>query len=236
MHEDDIRQYFGWFKKQLNNIYAVERREFRKLLTVAMLDALARAYLPKEDKNRVRFTKLVRDLGGWQECERVSLPQLSYRIEKTPSLASSSLAQGVDARLSTWSFGSVIRLNRDAKRDELEQIAQGPDDRRLFSESLHLNLLYEYRNLLVHEFREPGYAMEVTGAEDDQPYYMGMSHPDGRDTWELTYPIAFFKRTARNVIGGLEKKFVGDDANPYAAYDFGSVWVHKKDATPKAGP
>ena len=85
----------------------------------------------------------------------------------------------------------------------------------------------------MHEFREPGYPMEVTGAEDDQPYYMGMSHPEGRDTWELTYPIVFFERTARNVIDGLEQKFAGDDANPYAAYDFGSVWVHKKNATPK---
>lgn len=236
MHTDHIQQYFGWFREQLEKIYSLEPREFRKLLTVPMLDALARAYLPTEDKNRVRFISLVRDFGEWQERERVSLPQLAYRIEKIPAFSTSDLANAVEERLSTWSSGSIIRLGVDATPDELMPIAHSTQDRSLISESVHLNLFYEYRCLLVHEFREPGYSIEVTGEQDDQPYYIGMIHPDGRDTWELTYPVAFFKRTALAVIEGLEDKFLRDDANPYAAYDFGSVWVHKKDAKLKTNP
>jgi len=166
----------------------------------------------------------------------ISLPQLSYHIEKKPTLASSDLSQNVDERISAWSPGSIIRLDADAQRDGLEKIAQNNGGRRLICYSVHVNLLYGYRNLLVHEFREPGYGMEVTGNDDDQPYYMGMTHPDGRDTWELTYPIAFFRLIAGNVIDGLERKFLGDDIDPYAAYDFGSVWVSKKGATPKENP
>jgi len=76
-----------------------------------------------------------------------------------------------------------------------------PADQRLvnqlsLSSFTHLNLLYQYRNSLVHELREPGHGMEFHQNHDDEPFYHGMTivEADGFSgkTLELVYPLNFY--------------------------------------------
>ena len=99
--------------------------------------------------------------------------------------------------------------------------ATTPEEQRQVDRHTHLNLLWVYRNNLVHEFREPGYDMGVIG---DEPYYMGMEDEQGISRWELAYPTTFFAALAERALANLTKQLDGKDLDPYAFYEFGSVW------------
>lgn len=232
VHEGHIVRYFEFFRERMRAIGAVEDRTFRKLLAVSVLDHLGRVFGASEGRSpnvHDRFVNVVERFGAWREGSNVSLPQVSYRIDASPGSASRGFQDAVSERLGMWQAGAVVRLDTDPAPAELAPFALTPFDRNALKESTHLELLYGYRNYLVHETREPGYGLEFPSAHDEGPSYVGIRHIDeGRESWELTYPAGFFLRLLANVLEGLEADFRVRDVNPYTLSDFGSVWAGRQ--------
>ncbi len=88
------------------------------------------------------------------------------------------------------------------------------------SEYQHITLLYRYRNRLVHESREPGYAMEAFG-DHPAPYYHGYL---GKSDWHLGYPLAMFEQLVRRGLAGFRCYLEANDIDPYEALDNAQRW------------
>jgi hypothetical protein len=109
-----------------------------------------------------------------------------------------------------------------------------PADQKLVSQlSLssftHLNLLYQYRNSLVHELREPGHGMEFH-KEHGEPFYhgsttVGTNAYSREETLELVYPLNFYFGLTENVINNVERYLRKNAIDPYRCYRFGSSWI-----------
>ncbi len=73
--------------------------------------------------------------------------------------------------------------------DFLVGLSSTEQEEKAINESRYYELLYRYRNYLVHESREPGNAMEIV--PEDEAYYHGYV---GEDRLFLAYPLSLFQR------------------------------------------
>lgn len=92
----------------------------------------------------------------------------------------------------------------------------------------HVNLLWFYRNSLVHEFRPLGFGIEFP--DDTVPFYMTMDDMDATGKlipggWELVYPVKFFADITSKSISNLETYLRDNGLNPISSYDVGSYWL-----------
>lgn len=224
--QDAIKQYCSYFREQFDKIDTVEPRLYQKILLVALLDTWARAKYPVQG-NKERFVNLITDCSDWKDCNRVSLPQLLYLLELSPEASKGNLIKEVTDRFGKWEKGRIYRLDIDPWIDESAPFATTAFEQKLIADSRHADLLYVYRNHLVHEFREPGYGMEISD-DDTSPYYHGMTYSGGgQDTWELVYPTGFFKNIAAHSLNNLEQYLQSNNIDPYTLYKFGSIWKRK---------
>jgi len=220
----EINRYCSYFEEQLEKVSRVEEHLYKKILLVTMLDTWARARYPNVQSNTERFTSLIRECANWPDSNRISLPQLSFLLQTSPATGS-KLKREVDKRLDSWQDDRIYRLPEvDPWANELKSFAT-TDEQKLLDNCRHADLLYTYRNYLVHEFREPGHGIEKSG-DDTTPYYLYSEDRDlqGRDTWELIYPIGFFISIARCSLESLKRYLLDNDYNPYSFYKFGSIW------------
>jgi hypothetical protein len=239
-NKEDINKYCFHFKERLEEIKTIENRLYQKILIVTMIDSLAHAVYPG-DKVRERFIKFVKNFSGWKDHCRVSLPQLALNLQSDST--DSELRIRVKERLDSWKNGRIYRINEvDPCKQELEKLATTQEYRKLIENSFHAELLYTYRNHLVHEFREPGHPPEIS-SDNTSPYYCGVTeiydeirdgtYSDGelreimrssRRTWELVYPLGFFVSISEKSLASLRRRLEEDDLNPYSSYQFGSIW------------
>lgn len=106
---------------------------------------------------------------------------------------------------------------------ELLPLAQA-NEAKLIAECQYFELFYTYRNCLVHEFREPGYGWDVSGA-GVQPFYMSYLGREGQ--WERTFPTRFFQRLLDSTIEGVRDHLLREKIDPYTRFEFGSMWSGK---------
>ncbi len=218
-----IEKFMGYFTDQLRRIGGLESDHYRKTLFVTLIDTLSRAAVPHlKDKNRERFLGFVDGWGDWPDRERVSLPQLMGNLASERELADGRLGAEVRRRLGVWRDGRTYYAADDPAKEELLEFVADDRERRLIDQHTHLSLLWVYRNMLVHEFREPGYDMGVLD-DDAVPYYM-MQREEGLSRWELAYPTSFFAALAERTLLNLKKHLQANDLDPYAFYEFGSTW------------
>ena len=220
---DSIARYCSYLDGELPRIHSVESRLHSKILLVALLDTLARVRNPDTQSNKERFLRLISACTDWADSERVSL----YQMSLTPSL-SSALRQLTSQSIDKWSYGHMHGLERDPLISDVLPIADTETQRIEIQKSKHANLLYIYRNHLVHEFREPGKGSEMDHT-DNVPYYHVLSHMSHegkieKDTWELVYPLGFFFRLAESSIVHIRTYLTNNHLNPYLAYDLGTKW------------
>ncbi len=198
------------------------------LLYVTMLDTLAgvrfhrKAYPELSRQNRARFSRFVTEHCSWPEAQLVSLPFLLERL-KEQKLESGTLGQFVTemvSRFSTKDGGTVEASAMDEPATALLQRATTEKEEAAISDYEHIALLYRYRNRLVHESRQPGYAMEVF-ADHPAPYYHGYL---GRSDWHLGYPLSMFERLVRNGLASFRSYLEANAIDPYAALDNAQRW------------
>jgi len=224
-NRENIETYCSFFEEQLVQIQKLKDRLHKKILLLVILDTLSRARYPQTETNKARFLQLLKEHIGWQDGQRVSL----YRaLLLSPSANPSKLKDFVYASVGEWKNWGPFDIKTDPLMDEINALAATDDERKLLSDSTHLNLLYAYRNHLIHEFREPGQGME-TDQRKKSPHYYPMNHiqtdeHDERESWELVYPLGFFVELAESCLRNLKHYLSENDLDPYSSYKFGTVW------------
>ena len=92
----------------------------------------------------------------------------------------------------------------DEPFEKLIELSTTEQEEKTIVENRHYELLYRYRNYLVHESKQPGNSMEI--APEEEAYYHDYV---GKDKLFLAYPINMFigilKRSITYVKGYLEE-------------------------------
>lgn len=223
MPKKQINQYCQYFQEQLEAISSIDRHMHQKILIVSILDTWARVRVPKLDGNRKRFTCLIRERTGWSDHNRVSMPLLNLSLESFSKSKAERLKREVQSKLINFKYGHITNMNEvDPVISDIIDFAETDDERKLVEDTEHVNLLYTYRNHLVHEFNEPGHGFSITN--NFSPYYHGMGTLDGNNSIELVYPQAFFMKIAKDTLANLEIYLKANSLDPYAFYEFGTFW------------
>lgn len=218
VHRDAIEQFIGYFEGHIKTIEAVKPVVYRKLLYAAALDPLARAAFG-DIKHRERITRLIDDLTSWPAKKLVSLPQLELAL-KEQERTRFRLYRRVHGQLKQWAPGHVLRIIESPPLAELQPFAS-PEEQKTLNRCRYTALFYTYRNNLVHEFRQPGYGIEMSSDKyKDQPYY----HSEIGGPWQLVFPVAFFSSLYKDAVRGLETFLKRHDRDPYEQFRFGSLW------------
>ena len=233
-----ISLYIGHFRKKVQRLkdYALDPEDLllKKNILVSVLDALSRTTSNYADGTRGRFTGIVANFGDWPNHSRVSAPHISYFLRNLRSPAYESARAFIAEIIRKNSHGGFVTLSSDPEFEDMKKLWPAQADQKLvnqlsLSSFTHLNLLYEYRNSLVHELREPGRGMEFH-ENHNEPFYHGMTtiEIDGSSmskTLELVYPLNFYFLLTENVINNVERYLRKSAIDPYCCYRFGSSWV-----------
>ncbi|MFC7519047.1 hypothetical protein ACFQUU_29015 [Herbaspirillum sp. GCM10030257] len=224
-HATAIDKFVDYFHEQGLKIDQVNSLLYRKVLYATALDPVARAAFGNEETHRNRVCRVLAELAGWPYADRVSLPQLCMALLEG-DLESSPLYANARGRLNHWPSGHVLTVNGSPKLSELSHLATDKRSTEILYSCQYVPLFYTYRNNLVHEFREPGYGMEMS-SDGSQPYYHSMSNPEGDDSWELVFPVGFFSKIYSGALKGLKEYLLKADVDPYDRFNFGSRWRAK---------
>jgi hypothetical protein len=220
----DIEQYIDHFRTKHAELEQVEQRLHCKVLVVTMLDALARGRYPKA-RSRERFVKLIEDHSNWPHATAVSASQLAMMLQQRGGAATCRVSDEFVRRLHDscrrHKPSRIDGLDIDPTSDEL--LSRHQHELRLANEAKHSSLLYQYRCVLVHEYREPGYGFEFDKREL-APFYHEAEGESGTVRIELVYPAGWFLALVPPILDSLATYYVHENQNPYDSYDFGSPW------------
>jgi|Deesub1362A_J573_1020465.scaffolds.fasta_scaffold17006_2 hypothetical protein len=220
---DAIDQYIAYFRAQNQEIAVVAHPTFKKILYLVEIDALSRAFFPTEARNRRHMVRFIDTCSNWNDKDRVSAVQLKFALEEN-GILSGQLYDSINQRINSWSFGQIIRPDQDLTFGEARCLST-PREFQYVKDARYAELLYTYRNHLLHEFREPGYGIDLGTDLPSTPYYLGMDHPDNeQSSWELVFPAQFLHALCEGCINGLEVYLSENNLNPYNAYEFGTMW------------
>ena len=236
--DSSIETYISHFREIVQRLrdYNLDPKDrlLKKNILVSVLDALSRTTSNCADGNRERFTGIVANFGDWPNHSRISAPHLSYFLRNLRSPDYEGARVFIAAVIRKNSRPGFVTLSSDPEFDEVKKLWPVPADQKLVSQlSLssftHLNLLYQYRNSLVHEFREPGEGMEFNSTHDE-PFYHELTTVDddgslGKETLELVYPLNFYFKLTDSVIKNVEIYLRKNAIDPYSCYRFGSSWI-----------
>lgn len=224
---DDVENYIHHFHTRVDAIRASDTGVTeKKILLVTMLSALAVGRYPNTERDSQRFQDLIRDHSDWPDGYLLFMPELAGRI--TPCLRNrlhSELLSRIEGNKALRTDVQASRISR-AFPSPCEVLPDGASehDKQFLERGSLLRLLYDYRNTLVHEFREPGHGFEFDTRERE-PYCHTVSDlNDGPEKLELVYPIGFFDRLVDSVLRSLKYWYTEVGVNPYEHYDFGSPW------------
>lgn len=205
----------------------------KKLLYSAILDGIAFAVVPitegKKLSNKKRYIYLIENLADWDDCRRVSLPHLSRFLEEVNDSKFTPIRNLV-SQYFCWRSSEKVSLRRDMEFEEIEKY--WPCDftalqkfKKINLKSFcHSHLLYESRNLLVHEFRSPGIPLTST---EERPFYMHVndSFSGMSGYWNLIYPVRFYSSLCKSVLDKAVEYFKKERVNPIEKYRFGCYLI-----------
>jgi len=160
---------------------------------------------------------LIDTCSNWEDKDRVSLQQLLLNLNET-GYCSGHLYEETRNQVNSWTEGAIIRPSEDPFFNQIIGLAN-PDEKPLVMKARYSELFYTYRNCLVHEFREPGYGIEMS-VDPSTPYYHGMTN----SPWQLVFPLPFIKELCLTCLNGLREYLITNEVNPYDSYGFGSMW------------
>ncbi len=155
--KEQIDRFISYFKDQLTAIERLPSDLHKNVLLSVILDTLAVARFPELPGRRnssPRFKKLIRECTFWTDCEKISIPQLFYNLETSGK--NTQLFKEVEKRFQRWGYGHIYGLENDIFRSEIEELATTKEELNSINYSSHFELLYLFRNRLLHEFRQPG--------------------------------------------------------------------------------
>ena len=230
-----IDRFVGWFKGQLRIVqglrgppdtHAGPIEPYRKLCCLSLIDALAsirfdrRRYPELRRESRARFRRFVVGYAAWDDAELVSIPILLERLDPR---CDDRLASFVTQEVSKHSaaYGGMLPLRQvDLALDLVLKYCSTNEEKQLARDCRHVSLLWDFRNFLAHEARQPGGAFEAMSESDEPGYHDYVNNPKLR----LLYPVAFFERLVRNAIEGMEQYLRQEGLDPYSLVSSTDSW------------
>jgi len=191
-------------------------RFYKKTLLITQMETLAgiRYAAPRypqlNRKNKERFIQFLIASDAWPKGNLVSIPFLAEHNEK---LSNGRLKDLVVEKLRMGESSSSPNIQAatiDEPFETLVALCTTEQEQKVISNNRHLELLYRYRNYLVHEGREPGSAMEVI--PEDEAYYHKYI---GDEKLYLAYPVKLFVLLVDRSIQYLKKYLSENGLDPY---------------------
>src|SRR3990172_10892579 len=178
MPNENIENFTNHFREQHKLIDKVGEtaifKTHKKLLYAAIIDALSGIIYPTKS-NGERFRKIILDFGKWDNAERISMPHLIRFFQLNPDPSFTLARKFAHQTFSNWHEGDLIGLEHDLSISEI--MAHWTKDKSDLNSFKHYNLIYVFRNALIHEFRTPDFHPEL--AKDTEPYYMSVTDMRG---------------------------------------------------------
>lgn len=229
-----VTRFIGHFTERKNDISSIVCNSpeiLQKILYFTIIDALSKSAFPNINHNKDRFVKTLISFSEWHDGEKISLPFLYNDIFDSTNNNIEHLIKDIGSELIKWPVQTTaqIELSSDSHIHSLLSLIQynNEKDKLSFKEMIkkfsHYNLLWEYRNCLVHEFRQPGYGYELEG--DNFPFYQGVL---GTDEICLCYPVKFIATLIERILKNLENHFINNQINPYNSFEYGAFWNKKR--------
>jgi hypothetical protein len=236
-----VEQFVAHIRSHLTEVESLKCKHeklYRGLVYVALLDSLGRAVMPHRSSQHERFVAFVQRFCRWGDGDRVSVPHLLQLLRRNPDPAFESLRTWTSTKFKGMKLlsGQITPISDDPTFDDVKRVWPISKEHRtpiegVSLESLqHYELLYAYRNSLVHELRELGYGMDFIGDDDTTPYYHSMHTDEGGalvETAELVYPAGFLRNLCVTGIDELRDYFLRNELDPYASFAFGSYWLRQ---------
>lgn len=230
-------RFFSYVRDKLERIDEIKSDELsvhKRVLYVTYIDSLSALIYPSYSQNRARFTDFVIKFGNWQHAEKVSTPHLARALSLNPDPAYDKVRALALKTVNAWRSGSHIDLSFDLEAGfvgthwptgkSYEQPVVGAT----WTHLKHVELLYAYRNSLVHDFRTlgPGYDLP----EDEGPYYISTDTASTEGTvaefhWELVYPAAFLRNLATSALTTVETHIRNNEIDPVEVLRTGRYWI-----------
>ena len=242
-NEEIIDEFCGYFYDQIESIRAItytseesvsqdirnyQIRFYKKALLITALDTLAGIRFPKKRfpslhfKNRDRFKTFLAKSRCWDGGELVSIPFLAEQISKgknSNSLLNNYVTEILKKHKAEGSFNIPFRA-LDQPTDALFELAATELEEKAILECQHYELMYRYRNYLIHESREPGGAMEIF-PDESEPYYHGYI---GQDALVLAYPLELFVKIMKKSVDYITQYLKAHKLNPYDFVEKTTRW------------
>ena len=214
--DEHVDQFADYFLGECSQIASINNSHFQLTLYFTLIDALGRSRYPK-GTSYDRLVRLIQRYSGWPYTDRINLSQLHLSLSRN-NVTQGRLYEVVIKKLLRWQDGLVCHPKNEPEKAELESVATTAE-RPLLEQNTYSALLYPLRNLLVHEFRSPGYGMNFNNA-DDEPYchsYINLPR-------QTVFPPRFLQRLCVGCISNLRAYFKARQIDPYTRYEFGSLW------------
>ena len=226
---EDIDQFIEYFQTQNKEIATLEARPiFRKVLYLIEIDSMSRAAFPSIHSNKERVVAFIDTCSNWSDKDRVSAVQLKLYLERN-GIESGQLFDFLNGHINSWENGSIMppRFTIPPEYDLTLQAVQSirtEEENKFIDKARYKELLYTYRNHLLHEFREPGNGVDLKPGIRT-PYYLGMGDESTqKKSWELVFPVQFLHELCEKCINELKAYLSSENQNPYESSKFGEEW------------
>ena len=135
--EKNINQFCSYFQRNINEIEKLNNPLYKKILIVILLDTLSRVWIKGiNDRNKLRFLKLVRECIKWEHADRISIPMALYRIKEGNFEDNNKLMIKIHEIFNGFQDGRIIRIDIDPFFNEIEHIAVNAEEKEILNNSL----------------------------------------------------------------------------------------------------
>ena len=227
----DTERFFGYFRRLVEGVsstkYDFSPDVCQSVLLCSMLDTLSKCVYDYLTTSRARYVCFADDFTGWKYRDRISLIQLFYFMEKENHLKYAETKAFLNARIAGLVSGNIYKASEDLLLSQIPYPKVIEEEIRHFTYS---NLLYKFRNSLVHDFKTPGSGMDLGGIAE--AYYHHMAHYEYieeapvlvNQTWELVFPVSYLVELVKQSIENVRTYCISNKINPYEHYYFDTSW------------
>ena len=231
--KQDVDTFFDHFvslhKSILDTSFNEGAKECRAILLCSIIDTISKVVYSKNISNHNKFVFFLDDFSGWKYRDKISLIQLHYYLSGKNDLKYEPLKSDIANKYDALNTGEVINADFDNFLYELNYSKAIENEIKMFS---YAELMYKFRNKVVHEFNRPGHGMEGLSSDDDV-FYHSMTHYNDdmkieEETWELVFSVRFIAKIVEQSINNVKEYCLLNSINPFNFYYFGKLWVNNK--------
>ena len=232
---NDFAKYMFNKLSEIDSLSSDSSFLFKRILYVSFLDSISACIFPNS-KNRSRFIGLIDRFSHWEDRDRVCIVHLSEfcTINSDPELE--KIRRFVLNKLKSWQENNdpsgTIEVSENPKYDEVSNLwIRGKESNLSYqlSDFKMVNLLYQQRNSLVHQFQVKG--RELGPLLPEVPFYAIYSdlNSDNKlvpSSIELIYPIEFLSSLCKSILENTVQYFRRGNLDPFATFYAGKFWLN----------